>query len=150
VNQVWAKKVKHFFPESKVKVSDHEETCLLIIQSEKQFPFHTFFYKGHKIELMRLIEYKLYRFLSKIIYYIQTMLVHTRLKVRLCKHVWMEYNDFKMFTRVLWRFTMKFAPLSRVFRCVNRGDTPETGWIHLQVDVQWVPFSLRSQAPHLG
>jgi len=31
----------------------------------------------------------------------------------------MEHYDFKAFTRVLWWFTTKFAPLARV----NRGNT---------------------------
>jgi len=34
-----------------------------------------------------------------------------------CMHVWMEYNYFKVFKCVLWWFTTKFAPLTRVFRC---------------------------------
>jgi len=34
-----------------------------------------------------------------------------------------------VFSRVLWRFTTKFAPLAHVFRCatVNRGETGKTG-----------------------
>jgi len=53
-----------------------------------------------------------------------------------CKHVRMEYYDFKVFTSVLKRFTTKFAPLARVFRCAKwkqgrynlKGvDTPESG-----------------------
>jgi len=55
-------------------------------------------------------------------------------KIRLCIHVWMEYCDFKVFTCVLWQFTMKFAPLA----CVNWGNTPESGWIHLKVGTQSV------------
>jgi len=46
----------------------------------------------------------------------------------------MEYYDFKVFTRVLWQFTAKFAPLT----CVNRGETPASGWIHLKVGIQCV------------
>jgi len=38
-------------------------------------------------------------------------------KIRLCKHVWMECFDFKVFTRVSWCFMTIFAPLTHVFRC---------------------------------
>jgi len=66
-------------------------------------------------------------------------------KMALWKHVWMEYCDFKVFARVLWQFMTKFAPLAFVFRCAmckqgwynwKRVDTPESGWIHLKVDIQ--------------
>jgi len=40
-------------------------------------------------------------------------------KIRLRMHDWMEYYDYKMFTRVLWWFVMKFAPLTCVFRCAT-------------------------------
>jgi len=52
----------------------------------------------------------------------------------------MEYYDFKVFTSVLRPFTPKFAPLTRVFWCVNRYDTPESGWIPLKVGIQCVLF----------
>jgi len=49
-----------------------------------------------------------------------------------------------VFTSVLWQFRIKFAPLTCVFGVphVNRGDTPESGWIHLKVGIQWVLFSV--------
>jgi len=47
----------------------------------------------------------------------------------------MDYNDFKVFTPVLWWFATKFAPLACVFRCAlckqgrytrKKVDTPES------------------------
>jgi len=61
-------------------------------------------------------------------------------------YMWMEYYDFKVFTCVLWRFTTKFAPLTRVFRCVtyiNRDNTTESGWIHLKVGIQCALFLVK-------
>jgi len=54
----------------------------------------------------------------------------------------MEYCDFKVFTRVLWQIVTKFAPLNVYsgLPCVNRGNTPESGWIHLKVGMQCVLF----------
>jgi len=46
-------------------------------------------------------------------------LYHPYQKIRLCMHVWMEYYDCKVFTRVLWLFTTKFATLMRVFQCAT-------------------------------
>jgi len=55
-------------------------------------------------------------------------------KIWLCKHIWMEHYDLKVFTCVLWQFTTKFATLTRVFGFAmckqgqytwNRVDTPE-------------------------
>jgi len=43
----------------------------------------------------------------------------TLLKIRLCKHVWMEYYAFEVFTHVLWQIMMKFVPLAPVVLCVT-------------------------------
>jgi len=46
-------------------------------------------------------------------------LVLAQPKIWLCKHIWMKYNDFKVFTHFLWRFKTKFAPLTHVFQCAK-------------------------------
>jgi len=52
----------------------------------------------------------------------------------------MEYYDLKVFTSVLWGFTMKFAPLTVYSGAphVNKGDTSESEWIHQKVGIQVV------------
>jgi len=55
-----------------------------------------------------------------------------------CKNVWMEYYEFKVFTSVLWWFTTTFAYSG--MPCFNRGVTPESRWIHLRVGIHCVLF----------
>jgi len=59
----------------------------------------------------------------------------------ICEIRGMEYYDFKVFTGVLCRFTMKFAPSTRVFQCPTCKQRRYT-WKQVDTPESWHTVSL--------